>query len=287
MNNHEFLIEYTAPNSRPSKPMYFKFAASYATKIVLNSMNFTFTALGPKWEDGITIWLGNYAVARMNVFGKVSYDEVIVGGTEYPEVMYILQAIKNARAEVQSVYDQEMTPTEVETELSLKPGVVRKYIHDNRESLLADRNIRYADRRTILIKRGIAMSRWGHSGEKHWTESTAGSLVVNGTISGNTWQQIVNLDFGDTPAMETKAGRYFRTRTVRIGKYSGYVERVESDSDMHYTFYRVYSIEDGAFYADADLEVRQVNDQYAVYYHPIGFRLAIKLRILETLGVTA
>jgi hypothetical protein len=284
MSDYEFSIEYTDPNEQPSQAMHFKAAASYAAQIVRDSANYTFTQMvGPKWEYGITIWLRTYPVAKMNSFGKVSYDEVICGGDEYPAVMYILQAIKNARAEVQSIYNQEMTPTEVESELSLKPGVVRKYIHDHRESLLADRYIRYADRRTILIKRGIAMSRWGHSGEKHWQESTACGLMANGTIDDSVWQQIVNLHYDDTPSVETKFGRYFRTRTVLIGDFSGYVERVESEG--HDTYYRVYSAKNNAYFADADMEVRRINDRYAVNYRPLNYRRAIKLRILEELGV--
>lgn len=282
MSEYQFSIQYTTEN--PSKPMQFKAAANYAAQIVRNPANYVFTALGVKFDASITIWLGNYAVAQMDIFGKVSYDEVIIGGDEYPAVMYILQAIKNAREEVRAIYNQEMTPTEVESELNLNFGVVRKYIHDNRENLLADRHIRYADRRTVLIKRGVALSRWGHSGERRWQDSSACGLLVNGQITEKVWGKIVGLDFGNAPAIETKHGRYFRTRTIVTGQFSGYVERVESPTDD--AFYRVYSIEDGAYYRDADLEIRQVDDQYRVYSvsPPIW---AIKLRILQVLGVTA
>jgi len=154
-------------NQFKNRLMHFKAAASYATKVIEDPANYTFNAWAkPMWTNKVAgIRIHDNVKVEVATFSwdSFQYDTVIEGlGELYAAVMYVFAAMREARANVIAIGQQEMTPAEIEKEFGLKRGVVRKYIFDNRETLERTGVIRQADARTILCKRGWAICRWGN-----------------------------------------------------------------------------------------------------------------------------
>lgn len=146
-----------------SPNMHFKAAANYAAKVAENRANYRYQASGVKWDVDITVCAGTATLVTVSATGNVEYDLMVENDKSdsvYAEIMYIVQSLENAIAGVNAEWGSEATPTEIETLLGLKPGVVRKYIYDHREQLTKLGHVRYADKRTLLVKKGWAYGVW-------------------------------------------------------------------------------------------------------------------------------
>lgn len=140
--------------------MDYKAAAGYAAEIIRNPKNYRYDGFGRVyWEHSIDITDGVAPLGEMAMLGETQYDTMINGLSVLPAVFYVLEAMRNARDEVITESNREMTPAEIEREFNLKPGTVRQYVFHNREWLEKENIIRYPDQRTILMKRGFVLNR--------------------------------------------------------------------------------------------------------------------------------
>lgn len=269
--------------------MHFKAAASYAAKIVTDPMNYKFTGRGkPMWKHNIEVMdSSHYLVAKMRTFGDVQYDTVIEHSDIYPAVQYVMAAIRNAAAEVTALANQEMTPTEIETELNLTPGVVRKYIHDHRTVLEADRIIRHADKRTVLMRRGFALSRWGRQGENLAVDTPEFQALMKNWEEGqqSLWVQIEALDFGDEPRTKTQYADYYRTKTVQLGDFGAAIEKVVTHENSEAPYYRVETWNLDSRVRNHDMVIQNLKGRIAIDYDARVSLLGRKLKALAAFGI--
>jgi hypothetical protein len=264
--------------------MPYRAAASYAAKIIANPENYTFSFSGePIWKHSIEIFDdGCYRVATGP---DLSWDKIIEHTDIYPPVQYVLAAMHNAKKEVIALANSEMTPSEIESELRLKSGVVRKYVHDHREQLEADGHIRYADQRTIMVKRGLALNLWGKQGEKQAMDTLASNMLKNWSeAQPRIWSQIEALDFGSELVIKTSFANYFSTSTLTFGEYRAVIEKVipHSGPDTHY---RILTWSHSHQFRDVDLIIQKRDDRVVLEYDARIHLLGIKLQALAAFGI--
>lgn len=145
--------------------LHYKAIANLAASYIEDPQNYTFTDRAmPTWkEDNFRLAILDKTQFEVAVYGwgKSFYDTAIEWIPDvYAAAMYVIAAMREAAARVRAIGQQEMTPAEIEREFGLARGTVRKYIFDNRQRLEEKGVIRQADKRTILCKRGWAISRW-------------------------------------------------------------------------------------------------------------------------------
>jgi hypothetical protein len=139
----------------------YKIAAHRAAKTVRENARYDGWG-NPTWDNSIEIVDDTHTpLAAMRLSGKTEYDAMIEGLPIYPPVMYVLKAMENARDELRADGNRWMTPVEAEREFGLGKGTVRQYIHKNRETLQKHNLIHKPDGRTVFIKRGLVINRWG------------------------------------------------------------------------------------------------------------------------------
>lgn len=145
------------------KRMHYKAMAAYLAAIVSNPDSYRYSGSGkPYWNQLIET-----DVCGMRGDGSLwTYHELIVGTDMYPAAQYVVAAMRNARDAIVNDAQRWMTPAEVESELGLSSGTVRQYIFQKRAFMEEKGYIREADKRTVLILRGVALNRWGKRGEK-------------------------------------------------------------------------------------------------------------------------
>jgi len=267
----------------------FKAAASYAVKVVTDPANYKFTGHGkPMWKHSIEIIdASHYQVAKMQLFGETQWDTVIEHTSIYPAVQYVLASIRNAVSEVTALANQEMAPTEIENELGLNPGVVRKYIHDHREKLEADRIIRHADKRTVLMRRGFVLARWGRQGEKRVEDVPEFTRLMSNLseMKPHVWEQLEALDFGEEPRTKTAFADYYRTKSIRLDAFGAAIEKVVPRSEKEAAYYRVETWNIDSPVREHDLTIHKVKDRIAADYDVRMYLLGRKLKALVSYGV--
>lgn len=255
---------------------HFKAAAAKAARIYADPQNFYYASTGePVWKKtAIVLDETMHVVAE-----DEGYNSAILGTPAYPVVMYVLAAGRNAKDSVREAARQEMTPTRIENELGLKPGVVRKYIHDNREKLEDLRVVRYADERTLLMKRGAALNIWGRSGERRAKDMLIFDIMQSENHDA-IWRQVEALQYGDEKSYSDNQIIYASTPVRSAGDYSVKIERVSSWGQVSY---RVATWRSGHNVRDEDLEIRRSNGQVSLHY--TGFNIGVKVLALNAFGV--
>lgn len=174
MNEPQFAVttvDYDAYRPRTfetqmKRRMSFKEAAAYAATAITNPGNISWCSDAlPRWFDirlAVRETKTGASWVELHHDGEIVYfPDYVFGEDGYSITMYLVVAMQNAVNEIRQESRREMTPSEIETELGLSRGVVRKYIHGHKVRLLEVGVIRRADGRTWLCKRGWALHVWG------------------------------------------------------------------------------------------------------------------------------
>lgn len=156
----------------------YKLAASIAAKYYRNPDNYEYTFAGkPYWPREISVLDDGHT----QVADHKSYNDAIEGTKVYPAVRYVLAAVRRAKQEVAADAGRWMSPTEVEEELGLKRGTVKSYIHAYRQVLEDHDLVRYPDKRSVAIVRGVALRIWGKDGQARPEDCAAYDEIIDWT----------------------------------------------------------------------------------------------------------
>lgn len=150
--------------SQRKRRLHYKSIANKIAHYIANNVQYSGDG-SPTWNDFVEIY-DEIEVIHLEHNGDVGiYKDIVLPNTIGP-IMYIVTAMQRAVNEMKIDANQWMTPSEVEKFCDLKPGVVRKHVFDHRNFVESNNLVKKADGRTLLIKRGYALNRWGKHGQE-------------------------------------------------------------------------------------------------------------------------
>ena len=266
----------------------YKLVAWHAVRAFTNPNNYEYRDDGtPYWTRGITVYDGGLNIMDIHAYGRklkvLSMPDL--PQNVYAATRYIVAAVKNAYQDVVNAAKRELTPTEIESEMGLKPGVVRKYIHDHREELETMGVVRHMDQRTIVMQRGKALHIWGKNGEKRAFD-TVESVLAKSYTEGvqELWNQLEALTFGNSRSYSHST--VSETETIGYGNESPKRAQITCSDWTDGT--RVYSVVTWDERSRGrDLQIRIGADEKVQFMEGVGLlELGDKLKALAAFGIT-
>jgi hypothetical protein len=247
------------------KQMHFKAVAAYAAKVITDPKNYQLSCFGPRWDVKVMIVEAgaSFEIISLNSMGEVQYCPDFLDQTTWGPAHYIMTAMRNAVDSVKKINDEWITPTEVESRLNLKSGVVRKAIFDHKERLVGLECIKRADKRTWLVKWGWAVGWWGRHGMRVALDMQNYNVIFQDhwKIDPTIIEAIKKLEY--TPSIITALAEYEDSRVVDIcpgirGQISRYIQNGEY-------CYCLKTVQDGDKFRDGDLYFNETGKTWMLF----------------------
>lgn len=156
--------EFDLTMRKPSQ-MHYKAAAAACARILRNNARYSMS--GKIRFPNVQIWDNGFMVGEVSDSSDNWTEGIESVPNVFAAVRYIHAAARNTRQQIQTESNEWLTPTEIADEFKVQQEAVRQRINRNRGQWLEMGAIKEADGRTVLMRRGAAISLWQQRRRKH------------------------------------------------------------------------------------------------------------------------